>query len=192
LDLTPKEQELLDALQSLYKKVRNYTFAKYKRINPFYEDLFSWKERGRFWTQKNNVTIYNSATIVGDVEIGEHSWIGPFSSIDGSGGVKIGHHCSISAGCQLASHDTVKWALSGGIEAYEYKSIIIGNCCFLGSHVIVSKGVIIGDHCLVAAGSVVTKNVESFSIVGGVPAKKIGYIELDENQSVTLHFTSKI
>jgi len=34
--------------------------------------------------------------------------------------------------------------------------------------------VTIGEGAVIAAGSVVTKNVEPFSIVGGVPAKKIG------------------
>ena len=42
-----------------------------------------------------------------------------------------------------------------------------------GSNVIVLQGVTIGDGAIIAAGAVVNKDVEPFSIVGGVPAKKI-------------------
>jgi acetyltransferase-like isoleucine patch superfamily enzyme len=187
-ELTSDELELLQVLRSLHGKLRNDTFKSHHRINPFYEDLFEWKERGQFWTHKDNVTIYNSTTLVGDVEIGDHTWIGPFCSLDGAGGLKIGHHCSISLGCQLVTHDTVRWALSGGTEDYEYMPINIGDCCFLGINVIVTKGVTIGEHSLIAAGAVVTKDVPAFSIVAGVPAKIIGSVEFNEKLSLRLKY----
>ena len=191
MDLTQKEKSLLETLQSLHKKLRDETYSKYKRINPFYEDLFEWKERGQFWTHKDNVTIYNSATISGSVDIGDHTWVGPFVTLDGSGGLKIGRNCSIAVGCQLMSHDTVKWALSGGAEPYEHKPIIIGDSCFIGSFAVICKGVEIGSHCLIAAGAVVTKDVKPFEIVGGIPAKNIGWVEVDLNKSVTLRFNEQ-
>ncbi len=186
--------ERLDALwrdlRDLHIHLRAETYRKYKRINPFYEDLFDWKERGQFWvTEDKGITIYNSASVAGDVEIGAHSWIGPFTTLDGSAGLRIGHHCSISAGCQLVTHDTVKWALSGGVEPYERAPITIGDCCFLGSHAIVTKGVTIGDHCLVGAGAVVTKDLPPFTIAGGVPAREIGRVNLDEAGRVHLEFS---
>lgn len=187
--LNPRLQELWQDLRDLHHYLRSETYRKYKRINPFYEDLFDWKERGEFWVHENrSITIYNSASIVGDVEIGEHSWIGPFTSLDGTGGLKIGRNCSISVGCQLVSHDSVKWALSGGKQAYEYAPIVIGDCCFLGSHVVIGKGVTIGDHCLIAAGAVVTRNVVSSSIVAGVPARLIGKVHLTDDGTVGLEY----
>ena len=42
------------------------------------------------------------------------------------------------------------------------------------------SGVEIGQGAVVAAGAVVTKDVEPYSIVGGVPAKKIG-MRFDKN-----------
>lgn len=190
MDLTAPEKTLLETLRSLHRKIRAHTFRTYHRINPFLEDLFEWKERGQFWTGQNGVTIYNSTTLVGDVAIGEHTWVGPFCSLDGTGGLRIGRHCSVSTGCQLVSHDAVRWALSGGRQAYDYAPISIGDCCFLGSHAVVSKGVTIGDHCLVAAGAVVTKDVPPFSIVGGVPSRVIGRVVVSDDGAVELLFDS--
>lgn len=49
----------------------------------------------------------------------------------------------------------------------------IGNDVWIGSNVLLLPGVHIGDGAIIAAGAVVTKDVEPYSIVGGVPAKLI-------------------
>lgn len=51
--------------------------------------------------------------------------------------------------------------------------IIIGNDCWICANAVITPNVKIGDHSIVAAGAVVTKDVEPFAIVGGVPAKMI-------------------
>jgi acetyltransferase-like isoleucine patch superfamily enzyme len=135
---------------------------------------------------QSSATIYDSTTVVGDVRIGDGTWIGPYCSLDGSGGLTIGHHCSISLGCHLLTHDTVSWALSGGKAPYEMSPTRVGNCCFLGSYTVVVRGLSIGDHVLVAAGAVVTRDVEDHSIVAGVPAHLIGTVEVDESEAVSL------
>ena len=186
-DMNSELKQLWESLVQLHQWCRNDTQKKYKRMNPFYEDLFDWSERGSFWAQeKKDITIYNSATLIGDVKIGEHTWIGPFSLLDGGGGLEIGRYCSISTGCQVLTHDTVSWALSGGKMQPERAATKIGDCCFLGSHVIVTKGVTIGNHCLIAAGAVVTMDVDDLTIAGGVPACVIGRVELDSHGNVHL------
>jgi len=52
---------------------------------------------------------------------------------------------------------------------------IIGNDVWIGENVTIMKGIIIGDGAIIAANAIVTKNVEPYSIVGGVPAKIIKY-----------------
>ena len=55
------------------------------------------------------------------------------------------------------------------------KPVVIGNDVWIGAYVSILPGVHIGDGAVVAAGAVVTKDVEPYAIVGGVPAKTIKY-----------------
>jgi acetyltransferase-like isoleucine patch superfamily enzyme len=190
-DMDRELQKLWTSLLKLHHWCRAQTKEKYNRINPFYEDLADWSERGSFWAQGDkHITIYNSATLIGDVKIGDHTWIGPFTMLDGGGGLEIGCYCSISTGCQLLTHDTVKWALSGGKLPSDYACTKIGDCCFLGSHAVVTKGVEIGNHCLIAAGAVVTKDVDDFTIAGGAPARVLGKVDLGSDGKVNLIYSN--
>ena len=117
--------------------------------------------------------------VVGKVEVGNNTWIGPYTALDGGQcGIKIGSNCSISSGVNIVAHDTVKWALSGGNEPYENAPIQIGNNCFIGTNAFISKGVKIGNNCVIGAGAVVTKDIPDFSIALGVPAKIKGKVEI--------------
>jgi len=55
------------------------------------------------------------------------------------------------------------------------KQIVIGNDVWIGDSVFIKRGVTVGDGAVVAARSVVTKDIEPYSIVGGVPARHIKY-----------------
>lgn len=57
----------------------------------------------------------------------------------------------------------------------ERKKITIGNDVFIGMNVTILDGVVVGDGAIIGAGAVVVKDVEPYSIVGGVPAKHIKY-----------------
>lgn len=63
----------------------------------------------------------------------------------------------------------------------EYKQVEIGHDVWIGARATILDGVKIGDGAVVAAGAVVTKDVPSYAIVGGVPAKVIKY-RFDENR----------
>jgi acetyltransferase-like isoleucine patch superfamily enzyme len=63
----------------------------------------------------------------------------------------------------------------------------IGNRVWIGYRAIILPGVTIGDGAVVAAGAVVTKNVEPFTIVAGVPAKAIGQRNDDLNYELSYH-----
>ena len=173
MKLTGEESKILQILITLQSKFRSHSYKNYKRINPFFEDIADWKQKGKYWTGKDNITIYDSATLNGDVQIGENTWIGAFCSLDGTGGLTIGKNCSISASVYLLTHDTVKWAISGGKHPYEYAAVSIGDNCFIGTNSIILKGVTLGKGCVVGAGSVVTKSFPENSKIAGNPAKKI-------------------
>jgi len=113
---------------------------------------------------------------LGNVQVGKNTWIGPFTVLDGSGGLEIGDYCSISAGVQIYSHDTVRWAVSGGVEKIEYGSVRIGNNCYLGPNVVISKGITIGNQCVIGANSFVNRDVPSGMKAWGTPAKIISNV----------------
>lgn len=177
MELTERQEQLLIELGDLRSVLRDRTRARHQRLNPFAEDLADWRERGRFWAGEDRaITIYDSATLIGDVDIGRETWIGPFCLLDGSGGLRIGEFCSIATGAQLLSHDTVRWALSGGRVGAERTPTSIGDRCFIGTHAVVLRGARIGDRCVVGAGAVVSGEVAAGTIVAGVPARRIGVV----------------
>lgn len=55
----------------------------------------------------------------------------------------------------------------------ECGKVDIGNDVWIGANVIILEGVKIGDGAIIAAGAVVTKDIPSYAIVGGIPAKII-------------------
>lgn len=57
------------------------------------------------------------------------------------------------------------------------KPVTIGRDCWIGGNVVILPGITIGDGVTIGAGSIVTKDVESFSIVVGNPARVIKKIE---------------
>lgn len=67
-------------------------------------------------------------------------------------------------------------------------SIIIGNDVWIGSNSKILEGVKIGNGAIIATGAVVTKDVEPYSIVGGVPAKKIRYRFNEKTRKFLLEF----
>lgn len=118
-------------------------------------------------------SIYDSSIVVGNVRVGSRTWIGPFTILDGSGGLQIGANCSISSGVHIYSHDTVDFALTGGTDKIARKSVRIGDNCYIGPNTVVSMGVTIGDGATIGACSFVNSDVGAGSRVAGVPARPI-------------------
>ncbi|MEO7282514.1 acyltransferase [Gelidibacter sp.] len=110
---------------------------------------------------------------VNAVSIGEHCHINENVFIQGA---QIGDFVMIAPNVSIlkSSHnfDRTDLPMINQGEAIE-KIPIIGNDVWIGRNTIILPGIIIGQGSIIAAGSVVTKNVGSFEIVGGVPAKFI-------------------
>ena len=178
-------------LLQLHKKRRKEVKEQWNRSLPFADELLDRWERAKFLGFGEGTSIYDASLVIGDVKVGRNTWIGPFTILDGSGGLEIGDYCSISSGVQIYSHDSIKWALSGGKAEYERAPVKIGNCCYIGPLSIVTKGVKVGNHSLVGAHSFVNKDIPSNSIVFGIPAKVVGKVEIDEDENSNLIYFEK-
>jgi acetyltransferase-like isoleucine patch superfamily enzyme len=101
------------------------------------------------------------------IEIGEHTVINYGVLLDGRRGLWIGNNVSISEGTVILTlgHNTddPEFGLKGA-------AVRIEDYVFIGSCARILPGVRLGKGCVVAAGAVVTKNVEAFTVVGGIPA----------------------
>lgn len=135
-----------------------------------------------------NITVGTGAIInnVSPSQIGEHVHIGLFSYINGNvtigKNVLIGPHCSIAAGNHKFDPKT-GW-FSARTESDGDDSIIIGEGSWLASNVTITAGVKLGRANLICAGSVVTKSTDDYSIMAGIPAKKIGYINPETGEYI--------
>ncbi|MDQ3248287.1 MAG: acyltransferase, partial [Chloroflexota bacterium] len=168
---------LLHSLQSLYTDLRTQMRQRWRRDLPLDELLFDRWERARALGFGEGTSVYHNSYFYGDVKVGKQTWIGPYTLLEGSGGIQIGDYCSISAGVHIYTHDSVKWALSGGKAPYEVAPVQIGHCCYIGSQTVIAKGVTIGDHCVVGSSSFVNQDLPAYTIAVGAPCRPIGRVE---------------
>ena len=161
-------------LRALWFARRREVNAKYLRSLPLADYVVDRWEKARELGFGEGSSIYDSVLVLGDVHVGRNTWIGPFVVLDGSGGLTIGSNCSISAGVQIYSHDSVAWALSGGSADYPHAATSIGDNCYIGPNVVVAKGVRIGNGCVIGAQSLVLGDIPDGSKAYGTPCRVVG------------------
>ena len=183
--------DLIDRLKKLYKYLRDEMWSKKNRELPLDELIFDRWEKARRLGFGKGTSVYHNSYIYGNVKVGENTWIGPFTILDGEGILEIGDSCSISSGVQIYTHNSVKWAISGGKEFYEKKTVKIGNCCFIGANSVIKDGVSIGDHSVVGACSFVNKEIPPYSIVVGTPAKIVGNVVVDDKGNISFKYNKE-
>jgi acetyltransferase-like isoleucine patch superfamily enzyme len=167
-------RHLLLELKAFWLGRRREVQNQFNRTLPFGDYVVDRWEKANELGFGEGTTVYDSSLILGDVKVGRHTWIGPFTVLDGSGGLSIGSHCSISAGVQIYSHDTVERSLSGGNAPIELAGTKIGSNCYIGPNVVVGKGVTIGDRVVVGANSLVLTDIPSDSKAFGTPCRVVG------------------
>jgi acetyltransferase-like isoleucine patch superfamily enzyme len=173
------------------------------------------KHRKMFVLRKKNIRLERGCTIVNS-ELGNHAYLGEnvflsdsqlgtMSNIGKNSRISntiIGNFCSIAANVQIvlgkhpidlvstnaAFYSNNKPYLTFSDKNYlnEYDNVVIGNDVWIGEGVLIPGGVTIGNGAIIATRAVVTKDVEPYSIVGGIPAKHIKY-RFDKDTIATLN-----
>lgn len=161
----------LSEILKLFLDLRNEKRKKYHRVLPFGDYISDRWEKAKYLGFGEGTSVYDNVIVLGNVKVGKNTWIGPNVILDGSGNLEIGSNCSISAGVQVYTHDSVKWAISGGEDKYEYSKTIIEDNCYVGPNVIIAKGVKIGRGSIIGTNSFVNCNIPANSKAYGSPAK---------------------
>lgn len=105
------------------------------------------------------------------IKIGDNCTIGDSCFLDGRSGLWIGDCVNLGSHVRIYTreHD-----VQSPTFAETGAPVRLGNYCWVASHAVVLPGVTVGEGAVVAAGAVVTKDVPAYSIVAGVPARKVG------------------
>lgn len=131
-----------------------------------FASIVRWKKRSE-WLRKHNIFY----------EYGEHILFQPRKLPNDPKLIKFHNNIAVAADVTFINHDVAHYVFEGENQT-RYKShlgcIEIMDNVFIGAKSIILPDVRIGPNAIVAAGSIVTKDVPPGTIVGGVPARRIG------------------
>lgn len=156
-----------DRLYSIFDTmVLNYQEKIYEKYREKYDLSDSFKLSGK------GIRFYGE----GKIKCGENSYIGELSTIQSSPGceVSIGNGCAISHNVRMYTYTNISdQDFSKENKESVKASVHIKDYVWIGANVFICPGVTIGENAIVGANSVVTKDIPSNAIYGGVPAKLI-------------------
>lgn len=163
---------MLEQLRALLAELQREKIEKFKRRVSVGDLLNDRWQIAKEYGFGEGTSCYDNVLIIGDVKVGKNTWIGPNVILDGSGGeLEIGDFCSISAGVQIYTHHTVKWATSMGAEKPEVRPTKIGSGVYIGPGTIIQMGSTIGDRVVVGALSLVNSDIPDDLTAWGTPAR---------------------
>lgn len=140
---------------------------------PLADHRMAWYARSgvSFEDHRTGIIMLGSEIVSPEqLRIGRNTAIGRRCVIDARGGITIGRDVNISSYAHL---QTAKHLIDDPDFTHQYSPIAIGDRAWIAEGAVVLGGVTIGEGAVVAANAVVTKDVEPFCVVGGVPARFI-------------------
>lgn len=166
-------------IKILYLLVKDSSLLSFPYLNKFRNLIYS------HYLGANNINIATRVSIAkahfaknSTTIIGNGFRVGQDAKIDITGGVITGVNVTISEGVKVYTHDHV---IDGEHEDWRKQGVIasplkIDDFAWLGANCIINNSVRkIGKGAIIAAGAVVTKDVQPFAIMAGVPAKLVRY-----------------
>jgi len=129
---------------------------------------------------EEDVVIDRSVVLMSGIKIGRGTYLRKDIFVDDL--TEIGRYCSIANDVVIApsNHPVTNFSthpISYDVDNFPDKNTktVIGNDVWIGTRAIIKRGVKIGNGAVIASGAVVTKDVEPYAIVAGVPATIIRY-----------------
>lgn len=163
----------------IYKISTRIQKLKSHVLGYYYSKIF--KSCGKKRPQINRQVVFSQPR---NIECGSGVTINPQCYFAGKGGIILGDDVTISAGAKILSSSLN--VVDGIIQKrHIHKPVKIGNGTWIGAGAIICPGVTIGENSIIAAGAVVTKDMPSGSLIGGIPAKVIRPLKADKSVEQT-------
>jgi acetyltransferase-like isoleucine patch superfamily enzyme len=162
------------ALERLQRELQREMRARFDRRVSLGDLITDRWRNAEDYNFGSGTSCYDNVLVIGDVKVGSNCWIGPGVVLDGSAGLEIGDYCTISAGVQIYTHNTVRRTVSLGQDPVERRSTKIGSGVYIGPNTIVEMGSKIGDRAIVGAMSLVNRDIPDGKKAWGVPVSIIG------------------
>lgn len=113
------------------------------------------------------------------VKLGRGVFINHSAILSASGGIEFEDGVMLAPGVRIA---TINHDYNKRHTKYTYGKVLIKKNAWIGINVTICPGVTIGEYAVVAAGAIVTKDVPSYAVAGGVPAKVIKYLDPEKQK----------
>lgn len=163
--------------------------SRFNRVLPSGELIYNRFDKAKDLGFGEGSSVYDTSVIMGDIKVGDHVWIGPYTLVEGATDtVEIGDYVTLDSGVMVYTHDSTKYYVSGGINPFESGPVRIGSYTVIGTMSIINCGVTIGSHCVVAANSFVNSDVPDKTIVAGNPAKAIGKVIINDEGEASFEY----
>lgn len=142
---------------------------------PFFTgEASGFKCGGQAWIACGaKLIVGQGATGAGRLTLGDRIFINHYAIVDCHCEVTIGNDVMIGPHAYIGDFDHVLSIAEGPAIGRQTSGapVRIADHVWIGTHAVVLKGVSIGAGAVIAAGAVVTRDVPSMGVVGGVPAR---------------------